>query len=243
MKIAVFSDIHGNIHALEEVIKSINSQKPDLILCLGDLVGYGAFPGKVVETIIKNNILTVMGNYDDTIANQRVACGCDFKNDKEQELGIKSIQWTTENTSKENKEFLRSLPGCIKKEISSFKIMFVHGSPRSLNEYLYEDTPYSEILKIMDEAGINVLVCGHTHLPYHRKIETAAGIYHIINAGSTGKPKHGDPQAVYALIEAGKNIKVDFIKVPYDHESAAKAVEKAGLPIEFTQIIRTGITT
>jgi len=236
LKIAVFSDVHGNKHALEKVLKHIQSQEPDLVVCLGDLVGYGAFPDEVVQAIKAAGISTVTGNYDDAIANRRMVCGCDYKDEKAAELGIKSITWTAENTGKESKEFMRSLPDRIVKETGDYKIMFVHGSPRRLNEYLYEDLPAGEVSSILKEAGVNVLACGHTHLPYHRTIEGC----HVINAGSVGKPKHGDPQAVYALVEIEKDLQVTFVKVPYDHEAAAKAVENAGLPVEFADIIRTG---
>lgn len=236
MKIAVFSDVHGNKHALDAVLTSIQTNNPGLVVCLGDLVGYGAFPDAVVQTVRESGIPTVTGNYDDAIANGRVVCGCDYKDEKARELGVQSILWTTENTSRQSKEFMRGLPDRMIKEVEGHRLLFVHGSPRRLNEYLYEDTPAPDILAMMREAAVDVLVCGHTHLPYHRVIEGR----HVINAGSAGKPKHGDPRAVYALIEVGAGIRVDFVKVPYDHESAARAVEKAGLPAEFAAIIRTG---
>jgi putative phosphoesterase len=237
MRIAVFSDIHGNKHALDAVLADIQSREPDFVVCLGDLVGYGAYPDAVVQTIRESGILTVMGNYDDAIANQRLVCGCDYKDEKAHELGLKSIIWTSENTSQSSKEFMQTLPDRISKEIGGRKVLFVHGSPRQLNEYLYEDVPAAEVLTMLEEADADVLVCGHTHLPYFRVVE---GRY-VINAGSAGKPKHGDPQAVYALIEMDNDIRVGFIKVPYDYEFAARAVEKVGLPVEFASIIRTGI--
>jgi len=237
LKIAVLSDIHGNKHALDTVLADIHSREPDLIVCLGDLVGYGAFPEQVVQNIKAAGIPTVMGNYDDGIANQRMVCGCDYKDEKAAELGGRSITWTLENTGKESKDFMRSLPEKMIEKIGDYKIMFVHGSPRRLNEYLFEDVPAGEITSMMEDAGVNVLVCGHTHIPYHRVLESGA---HIINAGSTGKPKHGDPKAVFALVEVDKDIEVTFLKVPYNYEAAAGAVEKAGLPVEFANIIRTG---
>ena len=237
MRIAVFSDIHGNKHALDAVLADIQNREPDLVVCLGDLVGYGAYPDAVVQTIRESGIPTVMGNYDDAIANRRLVCGCDYKDERAMEAGIKSITWTMENTGEASKEFLLSLPDRIEQEIDGRRVLFVHGSPRKLNEYLYEDLPDTDILPMLQEANADVLVCGHTHLPYHRVVEE----HHVINAGSAGKPKHGDPRAVYALIEMDSDIRVDFIKVPYDFETAARAVEKAGLPAEFASILRTGI--
>lgn len=237
MRIAVFSDVHGNKHALDAVLADLKKRQPDLVVCLGDLVGYGAYPDAVVQTIQEAGIPTVMGNYDDAIANRRMVCGCDYKDEKAMQAGAKSVSWTVENISEPSKRFLQSLPDKIIKEIHGKKILFVHGSPRQLNEYLYEDVPVEHILYMMREAGADVLVCGHTHLPYHRVVESR----HIINAGSAGKPKHGDPQAIYALIKIEEGIHVDFIKVPYDYESAARAIEKVGLPTEFAKVLRTGI--
>lgn len=237
MQIAVFSDVHGNKHALDAVLADIQNREPDLMVCLGDLVGYGAYPDAVVQTIRESGIPTVMGNYDDAIAYRRIVCGCDYKDEKAMEAGIKSISWTMENTGEASKEFMMGLPAGIVKKIDGRRVLFVHGSPRQLNEYLYEDVPATDIIPTLQEADADVLVCGHTHLPYHRVVEGR----HIINAGSAGKPKHGDPCAVYALIEINNDIRVDFIKVPYDYESAAQAIEKAGLPTEFAAILRTGI--
>ncbi|HBX24040.1 MAG TPA: metallophosphoesterase [Desulfotomaculum sp.] len=236
MKIAVFSDVHGNRHALEMVLQDIAVRNPDLTVCLGDLVGYNAFPSEVVRLIRENGIATVMGNYDDAIANSRMVCGCDYKDVKAAELGIKSITWTVENTGPEEKEFLRSLPDKLLSKLGGYQVLFVHGSPRKLNEYLFEDTTAGDVLAMMQDASADVLICGHTHLPYHRVIEGR----HVINVGSVGKPKHGDPDAVYALVEFNGGVQTKFIKVPYDHEAAARAVENAGLPKEFAAILRTG---
>ncbi|MCG8402634.1 MAG: metallophosphatase family protein [Firmicutes bacterium] len=236
MKMAVFADVHGNKHALEAVLKDIQARNPDLVVCLGDLVGYNAFPGEVVRLIRDCGITTVLGNYDDAIANDRLVCGCDYKDEKAAELGVRSISWTAANTGAEEKEFMRSLPEKLMKEIGGYHVLFVHGSPRQLNQYLFEDVPAQEVLAMMEEAGADVLICGHTHLPYHRIL----GERHVINCGSAGKPKHGDPDAVYALVEINRGVKATFIKVSYDYEAAARAVKSAGLPEEFAVILRTG---
>ena len=119
MKMAVFADVHGNKHALEAVLKDIQARNPDLVVCLGDLVGYNAFPGEVVRLIRDCGITTVLGNYDDAIANNRLVCGCDYKDEKVAELGVRSISWTAAHTGDEEKEFMRSLPEKLMKEIIS----------------------------------------------------------------------------------------------------------------------------
>ena len=108
--IAVFSDVHGNLPALEAVLKDLRSRRPDYILCAGDLVGYGPFPGQVVDLIAGQDVLTVQGNYDDAVANFRLVCGCDYKSDRAREVGEHSILFAKENTSVDQKAYLASLP-------------------------------------------------------------------------------------------------------------------------------------
>ncbi|MCL6479524.1 MAG: YfcE family phosphodiesterase [Peptococcaceae bacterium] len=237
MKIAVISDIHSNIAALEAVWKDIQEKKVNAVFCCGDLVGYAPFPNEVISFIREKQIPCVMGNYDDAIGYARLICGCDFKDAKAQELGERSIAWTRQHVTEENKNFLRDLPREIQFNNGKYRIKIVHGSPRRLNEYLHDDTSYEYLKELLDEAQADVLICGHTHIPYHKKPDAGK---HVVNAGSVGKPKHGDPQAVYALVEVDKEVKVKFHKVPYEFESVASAIEASGLPEEFAEDIRTG---
>lgn len=108
--VAAFADVHGNLPALEAVLKDIRLKCPDYILCAGDLVGYGPFPGQVVDLIAGQDMLTVQGNYDDAVANFRLVCGCDYKNERAREVGEHSILFAKENTSDNQKAYLASLP-------------------------------------------------------------------------------------------------------------------------------------
>lgn len=237
MKIAIFSDVHSNFISLKAVLQDIEKKDVDRIYCGGDLVGYGPRPNEVIELLRGNNIPTVMGNYDDAIANTRLICGCDYKNEKALQLGEASIRWTSENTSDASKAWLRQLPSKIDFTVEGLRFLIVHGSPRQLNEYLFETVAAQYLDELILESSCDVLVCGHTHLPYHKRLKGGQ----VINVGSIGKPKHGNPNATYALltIEEGQ-IDSKFIEVPYDFEQTALEIEKLGLPSEFAQIIRTG---
>lgn len=235
-KIALFSDVHSNYHALTKVLEDIENQGIRDMFCLGDLVGYGPYPNEVIELIKSRNIPTIMGNYDEGIGFERGECGCAYTSWEEIENGRVSIEWTTQNTSKENKKFLQSLLKKIELEIDGKKILLVHGSPRRINEYLYEDRPEKSIKRITESLDINVLGCGHTHVPYHRKIN---GI-HIVNPGSVGKPKDGDPRASYAVIEIGKSVKVRFKRVEYPVEKVVNVIVKVGLPLAYAEDLKTG---
>lgn len=237
MRIAVISDIHSNILALKAVLEDIDQRQVDTVVCAGDLVGYAPFPDEVIDLLREKEIICVMGNYDDAVGNARLVCGCDFKDAKAQELGERSIAWTREHVSEENKEFLRNLPTEIHFKAGKYNVKFVHGSPRRLNEYLCEDISDEYLKELLFESNADVLVCGHTHIPYHKTLDSDK---HVINAGSVGKPKHGDPQSVYALVEIDKNVKVEFQKVSYEFESVARYIEASGLPREFAENIRSG---
>lgn len=235
---AVFTDVHSNLHSLEAVLKDIENRGFEKVYCLGDLVGYGPRPNEVIELIRLKKIPVVMGNYDDAIGNMRLICGCDYKDEESLRLGEKSIAWTRDNTSDESKAWLSGLPAEIRETISGCRVLFVHGSPRALNEYLYESTPEEYFGQLLEESAADVLVCGHTHLPYVKKVNSGL----VINAGSVGKPKHGNPKATYITIEIrGKyDIGTDIVEVEYDYEETAREIEEAGLPAEFARIIRTG---
>lgn len=110
VSVAVFADVHGNLPALEAMLKDIRLRRPDYIMCAGDLVGYGPFPGQVVDLIAGQNLLTVQGNYDDAVANFRLVCGCDYESDRAREVGEHSIFFAKENTSDSHKAYLASLP-------------------------------------------------------------------------------------------------------------------------------------
>lgn len=236
MLFAVFSDVHANLLALEAVLKDINRHKPERIYCAGDLVGYCTFPNQVIDLVRSSNIEAVMGNYDDAIGNERMVCGCDYKDQKSMLSGLKSIEWTRTNTYDFNKAFLRQLPREIKFSAGRHRVLMVHGSPLALNEYLFQDASEEYLNDLLTTSNCDILICGHTHIPYHRTV--TAG--HVINAGSAGKPKHGDPNACYALVEADHNLKVTFVKVPYDYQRVAQEITAAGLPEEFSMNILTG---
>lgn len=237
VKLAVFSDIHGNIQGLQAVLNDIEDRGVDIVWCGGDLVGYGANPGEVIDAIRSLGIPTVMGNYDDAIGYQRIACGCDYPDEAAMERGQRSIAWTKEHTTEAQKAYLRGLPHRLQREFAGRQVVLVHGSPVRLNEYLFEDTPEETFRKHLAATGADVLIFGHTHKPF---IKTVGGKY-LINPGSAGKPKHGSPHATYALVDiTASGISAQIAEVKYDVESAARAVEAAGLPREFAQMLREG---
>ena len=244
MKIAVISDIHSNIYALDAVLDDIENRNIDLIACTGDLVGYGTRPNEVINTIRKNKILTIMGNYDDAIGNYKIVCGCDYKDPKDAEKAALSMSFTSSETTDENKKYLSSLPKEATLVFNNKSIRFVNGSTRLINEYLKEGSKEAE--EVMGELVEDILVCGHTHIPYAKYY----GEKLLVNAGSVGKPKTNNPAANYVIIEINNDekssdnnssVKVEIIEVIYDFEKIAREIEENNiLPNDFARLIREG---
>lgn len=256
MKIALFSDIHANLPALEACLADIDKRRPDAIYCLGDLVGYNIWPNEVIAEIRKRGIPTIAGNYDFGIGRSSDECGCAYKTDEEKEMGKVSISYTNEITGDEERRYLRTLPAHIHVEYQlnedKLNLLLVHGSPRKINEYLFEDRDEKSMLRIMETADADILCFGHTHKPYHRIIEQSVDgntrFRHAINTGSVGKPKDGDPRGCYVMltindyssISLKNSIQVEFVRFEYDKERAAKAIEYSPLPDGYAEMLRNG---
>jgi len=235
MRIAVISDIHGNRAALEAVLDDLATQRADAVYCLGDLVGYAPFPDEVVNRIRQEGIPTIMGNYDDGVGFERDECGCAYRDSVEQELGQRSLDWTKRHVTAENKTFLRTLHKEIRLDADGRRVLLVHGSPRKMNEYLFEDRPLSSFQRLAASSAAEVIVFGHTHKPYTKTVD---GVL-FLNVGSVGKPKDGDWRACYAILE-GAGPSVEFRRVAYDVQSTAAAIRASELPDEFAADIERG---
>ena len=256
MKIILFSDIHANLPALEGFFADIERHRTDSIYCLGDLVGYNVWPNEVVDEIRKRGIPTIAGNYDSGIGRMSQDCGCAYKSQAEKDMGAISIRYTNSIMQNGQRRYLRTLPAHIKLEFQlnedRLNMLLVHGSPRKINEYLFEDRDGQSFYRLMEQADADVMCFGHTHKPYHRILQTPPGVQiryrHAINAGSIGKPKDGDPRGGYVLITINDNstvadkdsIQVEFLRFDYDIEKAARAVEESPLPNEYAEMLRKG---
>ncbi|GAA3932672.1 YfcE family phosphodiesterase [Chitinophaga oryziterrae] len=254
MKIALFSDIHANLPALQAFFKDVEERKPDAIYCLGDLVGYNIWPNEVINEIRKRGIPTIAGNYDFGIGRTSNDCGCAYKTDTEKANGSVSISFTNEIVKEDERRYLRTLPAHIKVEFQlnndKLNLLLVHGSPRKINEYLFEDREEKSMLRIMHDADADIMCFGHTHKPYHRVLTEEGQHYrHAINIGSVGKPKDGDPRGGYVMLHINEDssisdkstVQTEFIRFEYDVEKAAKAVEDSPLPNAYAESLRKGV--
>lgn len=230
--IAILSDLHGNSGATAAVLADIDAVSPDEVVCLGDLVGYGARPSEVIDLIRDRGIPTIMGNYDDGVGFDRDDCGCAYRDSGERERGQQSLMWTRDVVDGERKAYLRALQPELRREVYGVRVRFVHGSPRRMNEYLFADRAEASLERIASVADADVLVFGHTHIPWSREI---GGVL-FVNTGSVGKPKDGDPRAAWVLLTIDDRgaVDVDTRRVDYDIVAMADAIRDAnGLPDHF----------
>ncbi|MHB9003488.1 MAG: metallophosphoesterase family protein [Coriobacteriia bacterium] len=223
-RIAVFSDIHANLAALDAVLDDMDAAGIAECYCLGDLIGYGPDPGGVIARIRDAVVPTIPGNYDEGVASRRGDCGCYYATDEARADGDASYRFTNDLLTQADADWLLSLPGQIRLTEGGASILLTHGSPRKINEYLLLDRAEAQLARLAAQAGADVVCHGHVHLAFHRSFAVAydvAGsdadsgapadarqprIVHYVSSGSVGKPKDGDPRAAWVeMIFAPEN--------------------------------------
>jgi putative phosphoesterase len=231
-RVAVITDIHANLPALEAVLEATNRTDVDAVYCGGDLVGYGPHPNEVCRLIEERGIPTIYGNYDYAIGRDLEDCGCAHRDQHERELGQLSVEWTLAHTDRSSKDFMRGLPFDLRFDLGANRARLVHGSPRKVNEYLFADKPARTFERIAAGADCHVLVFGHTHQPW---INEYGGVL-FVNCGSVGKPKDGDPRAAFAVLELDEGqVMAEIDRVAYDADAVARELAQAGLPGEYAE--------
>lgn len=237
MKIAILGDIHGNIEALKAVYKAACRENAEKIFHIGDLGGYAPFVNEVVNFLIDHRIEGVQGNYDEAVANDKEHCGCRYEDPLQAEMAELSFEWTKRHASPKSKDYMRGLPFDLSFVSEGLRVKIFHATPFKNNLYWYIEREEKFFLDMARRAAANVMIYGHTHIPYRKDIE---GKF-FINAGSVGKPKDQDPRACLTIVEVLPGaVKSDFIRVPYDVEKTAEAIQKSGLPSYFADRLREG---
>src|SRR5919106_6324905 len=210
-RVAVITDIHANLPALHAALARIDELGISDVYCGGDLVGYGPHPNEVCRLIEERHIPTTYGNYDYAIARDLEDCGCAYVDQHDRELGQRSVDWTLAHTDERSKAFMRELPFDLRFTVGEAAVHLVHGSPRKVNEYLFEDKPASLYERLAAAEQADALVFGHTHKPW---VHEYGGVL-FVNCGSVGKPKDGDPRAGFAILRPGDTgLEVTIERVP-----------------------------
>jgi predicted phosphodiesterase len=245
VRYALISDIHANLPALDAVLQDIDTNAPDGIYHLGDLVGYGPWPNEVVARIVELGIPGVAGNYDSTVATDYEHCGCRYEDPRQEELSHLSYDWTRQNSTESTKRILRALPFRIDVRpmgghASGPTLTLVHGNQVLNTVYVTEQRSDGFLARMGQSIGAragDVVAFGHTHLPWHRLVE---GVNYV-NTGSVGRPKDGDWRAGYVLLTLdGTQVDVNFRRVDFDLDRATQAILDSTLPDEFAWFLRSG---
>lgn len=261
-RIALFSDIHGNLPALDVVLADIKAAGIDEVYCLGDLVGYGPDPAGVVGRVRASGIPTIKGNYDEGVGERRSECGCYYATEQAKSDGAASYAFTDAALDEADHAWLASLPGEIRVEHEGARILLAHGSPRKINEYLLPDRQDAQLIRLAEQAGADVVCVGHVHIPYHRSMTAPDGrAVHYVSTGSVGKPKDGDPRACWVEVLLGGRdemggatedtsaaslsasetwMAVQVHRIDYDVEAVAAAMVAAGLPGTLAEALLRG---
>lgn len=209
-RIALYSDIHANVPALEAVLADIVCAGIAERYCLGDLVGYGADPSGVIDRVRATGDPVIRGNYDDGVGRRLGSCGCYYPTEEDKAIGAESYTRTDAALDDVEHDYLAALPYDIRLDVEGTRMLLCHGSPRRINEYLMPDRPDDNLAKLADIGQADVVCVGHVHIPYHRVLTAPDGrAVHYVNDGSVGKPKDGDPRPCWAELVFGTKAEVN----------------------------------
>jgi putative phosphoesterase len=226
MKIAVISDIHGNIDALNAVMDSIKEEECEKIFVLGDYAMAGPEPSKTVDWFFKNQFdekfKMIQGNTDLMIADFSETL---YQNLKEKApIMAEALKNDVQVLNQIQKDFLKKLPMQLELDIEGIKILLVHGSPRRNNEDISPNLSLVEVEKIIENITADVILCGHTHIPCGYQTSKKQT---IVNVGSVGRPFTPEPKACYLKLTITKgNCLFEHKFVDYDKESASEKLKQ-----------------
>ncbi|MDD1770129.1 MAG: CHAD domain-containing protein [Methanomassiliicoccales archaeon] len=228
-KVALIGDVHGNFHALRAVLEDAARNGATLLLNTGDIVGYGPCPEETVELLRKSGAIGVVGNFDLKVLRSRNAGEV---SDKESWY---AEGWTYRRLSADSKKYLASLPRSVSLDVAGRRVLVVHGSPDSMDEYVDPNTSKKRLKQLAETTDADVLIAGHAHRPLDKEV----GGTRFINPGSVGRQDDGDPRATYAIM-ALEPLSVEHRRVKYDVEAAVKAMRSRGLPRMFERTLTEG---
>jgi len=239
-RIAVLGGVYANAEALAAVLADARRRNAEAVFCLGDLGGFGPDPAGVLPLLRAHDVRVVRGNYDDAIATGATDCNCGYTDPRDNHYARLSYAYTVAHTPAADRAWLATLPAQRRVQLGSHRILMCHGSPRRINEFLWESTtPDGLLRRLLADYSADVLLCTHTGLKWHRALDD--GIAHAVNVGAVGRPENdGTPRVWYALLGAEPDVRVQFVPVTYDHELVARAIEAEGLPREFAETLRSG---
>jgi len=223
-KILLISDIHGNYPALKAVAEQCHNENFDMILNCGDSTVYATFPNETLDWLRDHNALSILGNTDRKIL--KILKGKKVKKPKMDEKRV-MYTWTAKQLTPENRKYLAEMKKTTVLESEGFSIGLFHGSPENNDEFLFYDTPTTRFQKLSRKTDCNIVLVGHSHTPFHKKVNHI----HFINPGSVGRMFDKNPEASYATLELSQNIlKVRLFRCPYNIDEVVQGLRSNLLP-------------
>lgn len=225
MKIAVLSDIHANVQALEAVMNDVISQGCEYVFCLGDLALAGPQPKEIVEYVMAQNTWTVIqGNTDKMIAQY----GEQVQEFLQQQYPVMANAIADDMTKLDETQiaFLNDLPPMLSLDVEGCSVLLVHGSPRANNEDILPGMPLDVVEEIIDGTKEKLILCGHTHIPCGYQTNSGQT---VVNVGSVGRPMTPEPKACYCVIDfTNGSFELHHRFVEYDNKLAAQLMSQRG---------------
>jgi predicted phosphodiesterase len=238
-RVALLGGAYSNYLALEAALSDARARGAEAVCCLGDLGGFGPHPDRVFPLLRDSGVVCIRGNYDLAVAQGAADCGCGYTDPRDNHFARISYEYTVRNTSGEHRRWLGTRPGVARLVLRSSRVLLCHGSPRQINEFLWETTTPNGLLeKFCRDTDSDVLCFTHTGLKWHRELPSGR---HAINIGALGRPENdGTPRVWYTMLTADPDLTVELVPVHYDHERLAREMTQERLPAEFVETIRTG---
>jgi diadenosine tetraphosphatase ApaH/serine/threonine PP2A family protein phosphatase len=238
-RLAFFGGVYSNAAALEAAIADARRRGAEGLYALGDFGAFGPHPDRVFPILLEAGVLPIQGNYEESLSSGAEDCNCGYTDPRDNHFAQISYAYTAAHTSERWKRWMGTLPKTRRLEVAGRRVLLVHGSPRKINEFLWESTSPDVFLeKLLADVDTDVLICTHTGLHWQRRLPSGRL---VVNCGALGRPANDGRRNVwYALATFAEEVSVEFCPVDYDAEGMAREMEEERLPAEFVETIRTG---
>jgi len=238
-RIAVFGGVYSNHLALEAACRLSKERQVQAIYCLGDLGAFGPHPDRVFPLLVEHQVQCLRGNYDDSIGRGLPDCQCGYTDPRDNYFARISYAYTFANTSPKWRDWMRELPEQRRVTLGRHRVRMCHGSPRRVNEFLWESTCSDHFLEsLCDDYQTDIILTTHTGIKWHRKLSNDR---HFVNVGVLGRPENDGRTNVWlTILEATPELRVEFVPVEYNHVRLGDEMRAERLPEEFVETVLTG---
>lgn len=239
-RVAVFGGVYNNNQALEALLADAHRRGAEALYCLGDFGGFGPLPERIWPLLIQGGVLSIQGNYEQSLASGREDCNCGYADPRDNSYAALSYDYTARGTSADFKRYMAALPARRRIRVGNRELLLVHGSPRRINEFLFRSTsPVPFLERLLKQGRCDGLLCTHTGLHWHRRLPSGRD---VVNVGAIGRPANdGRTEVWYALLsDRGNELGVELVPLVYDHQALAADMRREQLPEPFVETILTG---